>query len=58
MAKNNLTNSPYINIESEHVSKMFESLSIDSKTRGEDISSDTVKQIAYYVYENNFLKNK
>ena len=58
MAKNNLTNSPYINIESEHVSKMFESLCIDSKTRGEDISSDIVKQIAYYVYENNFLKNK
>ncbi len=55
MAKNNLTNSPYLKIESSEVLKMFEDLDIIQNTRGEDISSNKVCQMAYYIFNNNLL---
>ncbi len=49
MAKNNLRNSPYINIASNVVMEMFEMFDIDLNTRGEDIGSDKVCKMAYYI---------
>ncbi len=52
MARNNLINSPYSNFSSNDIHQMFEALSIDSNIRGEDISSDIVKEMCYYILKN------
>lgn len=49
MAKNNLTKSPYMNLDVFFVSQMFEVLGIDEKARGEDIASDVVEKMARYI---------
>lgn len=49
MAKNNLKNSPYIQISDNCIIEMFEMFDIDMNTRGEDIGSDKVCKMAYYI---------
>ncbi len=52
MAKNNLAHSPYMKIASSDVLQMFEMFNIDQNTRGEDISSEKVCDMAYHIFNN------